>query len=303
VKALLVAECRQGRLADSFPELFGFASALGAEVSVLLVGNPDDLPQFDGPLYFADVREYGEYNPDVHKRLVLKAVEAEQPDMVVFMHSSYGWDLAPRVAAAMKAAQVSEVAAIEGDGFVVGCCNGKMRRTVRPLTFCFVLTLQPGAFSPMQPGGAPALCHIEAGRTSKVEFIRHEPPAAGGVDLTRADVIVSAGRGVGSREHIGLVRALAEALGGEVGASRPAVDAGWLEHSRQIGTTGQTVAPSLYVACGISGAIQHLAGMKGSGFVLAVNTDREAPIGEVADLLVVADLVKFLPELTSRLTS
>ena len=134
-----------------------------------------------------------------------------------------------------------------------------------------------------------------------MELLRYEQPEAGGPDLSRAEVIVSAGRGVGQREQMVLVRALAEALSGEVGASRPVVDAGWLEHSRQIGSTGQVVAPVLYVACGISGAVQHVAGMKGSGFVLAVNTDREAPIGEVADLLVVADLVQFLPALVSKL--
>lgn len=302
MNVLLVAECRDGRLADSTRELFGFASALGADPSVLLVGNTDDLPWFDGRLYFADVRSYGEYNPDVHKRLVLQAVEVGNPDLVVFMHSSYGWDLAPRVAAALRMAQVSEVIAIDGDGFVTGCCNGKMRRTVRPLSSCCVLTLQQGAFPALQLEGEPELRPIEADKSSMVEFAGCEPPMAG-IDLTRAEVIVSAGRGAGSREHVGLVRALADALGGEVGASRPVVDAGWLEHGRQIGTTGQTVAPALYVACGISGAIQHVAGMKESGFVLAVNTDRDAPIVEVADLLVVADLVRFLPALTGRLRS
>jgi electron transfer flavoprotein alpha subunit len=301
VKTLLVAECRQGRLADSSAELFGFARSLGAEVSVAYIGNPDDLPRFDGPLFFADVRDCGEYNPDVHKRLVLKAVEAGSPDVVVFMHSSWGWDLAPRVAAALKAAQVSEVTGVAGDGYVVDSCNGKMRRTVRPLTTPVILTLQPGAFPARQPGGEPEIHTLQAENASNVEFLGYEPPPASGVDLTRAEVIVSAGRGVGSREHVELVKALAEALGGEVGASRPAVDAGWLDHTRQIGTTGQTVSPALYVACGISGAVQHLAGMKGAGFVIAVNTDRDAPIGEVADLFVVADLKQFLPALTSKL--
>ncbi len=301
MKTLLVAECRQGRPADATAELFGFARTLGAEVSVAYIGNPDDLPRFDGLVYFADVRDSGEYDPDVHKRLLLQAVEAGRPDAVVFMHSSWGWDLAPRVAAALKAAQVTEVTGVVGEGYIVDSCNGKMRRTVRPLTTTVVLTLQPGAFPALQPGGAPEIHLLRAEHGSNVEFIRYEPPPADGVDLTRAEVIVSAGRGVGSREHVELVKALAEALGGEVGASRPAVDAGWLEHSRQVGTTGQTVSPALYVACGISGAVQHLAGMKGAAFVLAVNTDRDAPIGEVADLFVVADLRQFLPALTAKL--
>jgi electron transfer flavoprotein alpha subunit len=301
MKALLVAECRKGLLAGDYGELLGFARAVGASASMVFVGYADELPRFEGRLHFADAGEYGEYNPDVHKRLVLQAVEAERPDYVVFMHSSYGWDLAPRVAAAMRAAQVSEVAAIGDGGFVTGCCNGKMRRTVTPSTPCTILTLQPGAFPVEAAVGEPQLLHLETVKDASVELFRYEPPADGGIDLSRAEVVVSAGRGVGRREHVELVRALAEALAGEVGASRPVVDAGWLEHGRQVGSSGQSVSPALYVACGISGAIQHVAGMKGAGFVLAVNTDRDAPIGEVADLLVVADLAQFLPALLSKL--
>ena len=123
---------------------------------------------------------------------------------------------------------------------------------------------------------------------------RYEEAEAGGVDLSKSEVIVSAGRGVGKPENVAIIEDLAKALGGDYGASRPVVDSEWADHTRQVGTTGQTVSPKLYVACGISGAIQHLAGMKKSEFVVAINTDRDAPIGEVADVLVVADLKEFL---------
>ncbi len=123
----------------------------------------------------------------------------------------------------------------------------------------------------------------------------------GGVDLGKAEIIVSAGRGIGKPENVEIVADLAQKLGGEYGASRPVVDSEWVDHNRQVGTTGQTVSPKLYVACGISGAIQHLAGMKKSEFVVAINTDRDAPIGEVADVLVVADLKEFIPVLTEKL--
>ncbi len=119
--------------------------------------------------------------------------------------------------------------------------------------------------------------------------------------MSQSEIIVSGGRGIGKPENVAMIQGLAEALGGDFGASRPVVDAEWVEHNRQVGTTGQTVAPKLYVACGISGAIQHLAGMKKSEFVVAVNTDRDAPIGEVADVLVVADLKEFVPALTDKL--
>ena len=111
-------------------------------------------------------------------------------------------------------------------------------------------------------------------------FEGYEAAEKGGVDLTKAEVIVSAGRGIGKPDNVPIVAALAKALGGEYGASRPVVDSEWVEHDRQVGTTGQTVAPKLYVACGISGAIQHLAGMKKSEFVVAINTDKDAPIGD-----------------------
>lgn len=298
MKMLLVGEVRDGRVAAESAELFGFAARLGAEVSMVLAGDVGDLPAFDGRLYRADVASG--FDTAGHKRLVLAAVEREQPDAVVFLHSSYGWDLAPRVAFAMKATQVSGVVGLDDGGYVVESCNGKMRRTVRPLTSRAVLTILPGAFAATPMQGAPEVIAIDAEPDAAIEFLGCIQPERG-VDLTRASVIVSAGRGVGSTEQVELVRALAEALGGEVGASRPVVDAGWLERARQVGSSGQSVAPVLYVACGISGAIQHVAGMKGSGFVLAVNTDRDAPIASVADVLVMADVAEFLPALTAAI--
>jgi electron transfer flavoprotein alpha subunit len=144
---------------------------------------------------------------------------------------------------------------------------------------------------------------LAAAGEKRIDFLGYEQAESGGVDLSKASVIVSAGRGVGKPENVQMVADLAKALGGEYGASRPVVDSEWVEHNRQVGTTGQTVAPKLYVACGISGAVQHLAGMKKSEFVLAVNTDADAPIGEVADVLVVADLKQFVPALTEKLNA
>ena len=142
---------------------------------------------------------------------------------------------------------------------------------------------------------------LEPTGKSNLEFAGYEPAEIKEVDLGRAEVIVAAGRGVGKKENIDLITALAGALGGEVAATRPVVDAGWVERSRQVGATGQMVAPGLYIACGISGAIQHVAGMKQSGFIVAINRDRDAPIGEMADVLVVADVVQLLPALIERL--
>jgi electron transfer flavoprotein alpha subunit len=302
MKALLVGEYREGKLLDSTYELLGFAERLGVEAALFLVGSETQLPAYAGTLYLADVASCGEYNPDLHKHLIVAAVEQAQADCVVFLHSSYGWDLAPRVALALQAGQISEVIAIVDGGFEVGCCNAKMRRTVQPTTARTVLTIQAGAFTAAMPVGTPQVERQAAAATNvQFEFVGYEPAEAKDVDLSRAEVIVSAGRGVGKKENVPVIAALAKALGGELGASRPVVDAGWVDHSHQVGTTGQSVAPKLYIACGISGAIQHLAGMKKSEFIVAINKDKDAPINEVADVLIVADVLQFVPAFTARL--
>ncbi len=302
MKTLLVAEYRDGQLLNSTYELVAFAEQLGAESAMFLVGAESSLPAYNGTLYLADAGKYGEFNPAVHKQLLLDTIGKEQPDMVVFAHSSYGWDLAPRVSLAMNAAHVSEVVDIVDGVPVATVCNGKLRRDVKAKTGQMVLTLQGGAFGlEDEPSGNPTVVQVDTDTASQVEFCGYEEAEAGGVDLSKAEVIVSAGRGIGKPENLAIIEGLAKALKGEYGASRPVVDSEWVDHSRQVGTTGQTVSPKLYVACGISGAIQHLAGMKKSEFVVAINTDKDAPIGEVADVLIVADLKKFVPALTEKL--
>ena len=303
MKTLLVAEYRDGELLGSIYELIAFAQKLGADSAMFLVGSESGLPQYDGTLYLADSAKYNEFNPAVHKQLLLDVIAKEQPDMVVFSHSSYGWDLAPRIALAIKATQVSEVVDIVDGVPITPVCNGKLRREVKTKTSQTVLTLQVGAFGlGSDPVGSPTVVQIETDALPQLEFSGYEESEGGGVDLSRAEVIVSAGRGIGKPENLEIIQGLAKALKGEYGASRPVVDSEWADHSRQVGTTGQTVSPKLYVACGISGAIQHLAGMKKSEFVVAINTDKDAPIGEVADVLVVADLKQFVPALIERLT-
>ncbi len=302
MKALLAAEFRDGELLGSYQELIGFAGQLEADYAMFLVGSSNALPAFEGTLYLADAAQVGDYNPDVHKQLLLNAIEQEQPDYVVFSHSSYGWDLAPRVACNLQASQISEVVEIKDGAMVVPVCNGKLRREVTPNTPVTVVTLQAGAFGIAEPpAGSPEVKGITTDATGPISFTGYEEAEAGGVDLSKSEVIVSAGRGVGKPENVGIIEELANALGGDYGASRPVVDSEWVEHNRQVGTTGQTVSPKLYVACGISGAIQHLAGMKKSEFIVAVNTDKDAPISEVADVLVVADLKQFVPALTEKI--
>jgi electron transfer flavoprotein alpha subunit len=303
MKALLVGEYRENKLLEMTYELLAFADLLGAEKAMFLVGKEAQAPRFNGKLYLADAEQCGEYNPDLHKRLIQAVVEKEDPDYVVLLHSSYGWDLAPRLAAALRVAQVSEIVNVVDGKFELTLCNAKLRRAVRAASGKAVLTIQSGAFSSQTaPTGSPQIEKIEpAVETSGIEFVGYEAAEKKEVDLTRAEVIVSVGRGVGKKENVSLIANLAAALGGELGASRPVVDAGWVDHSRQVGTTGQTVSPKLYVACGISGAMQHLAGMKKSNFIVAINKDKEAPVAAVADVMVVADVLEFAPALINSL--
>ena len=304
MKTLLVAEYRDGKLLGTSSELINFAAKLGADSAMVLVGSETELPAYAGKLYLADIDKAGEFNPSVHKQLILDVIKKEQPSMIVLPHSSYGWDLAPRIALALKAAQISEVVEIKDDSLIVPSCNAKLRRQVKATTDISVVTLQGGAFTPSEePSGTPEVIKVEVATDGDVQFSGYEEAEAGGVDLSKAEIIVSAGRGIGKPENLEIIENLAKALKGEYGASRPVVDAEWADPSRQVGTTGQTVTPKLYVACGISGAIQHLAGMKKSEFVLAINTDKDAPIGEIADVLAVADLKQLVPILTEKLNA
>lgn len=222
--------------------------------------------------------------------------------MIVFSHSSYGWDLAPRIAYALEAAQVSEVVEVKDGQLVVPTCNAKLRRTIDCASAATVVTIQAGAFNLKEEVQAsPEVIKLSIAGQGRTVFKGYEEAAEGGVDLTKAEVIVSAGRGVGKKDNVEIIVKLAKALGGEYGASRPVVDSEWVPHDRQVGTTGQSVAPKVYMACGISGAVQHLAGMKKSDFVVAINTDKDAPIGDEADVLVVADLLEFVPVLTEKI--
>ncbi len=299
MKALLVCEQREGKILDTSYELVAFADRLGADKVLVLIGK--EAPKVDAKVYLADVDKLGEYNPDLHKQVVLEAIQKENPDYVVFVHSSYGWDLAPRVAASLKVGQVSEIVNIVDGKFELALCNAKLRRIVAPKGARAVLTIQAGAFNAVEQSGTAQVEAIDAAGSTKLQFVGYEPAEKKDVDLGRAEIIVSAGRGVGKKENVSIIAELAKAFGGELGASRPVVDAGWVAHSHQVGTTGQTVSPKLYVACGISGAIQHLAGMKKSDFIVAINKDKDAPISEAADVMVVADVLQLAPMLMEKL--
>jgi len=249
-----------------------------------------------------------QYTADGYTLALEQLIRAETPEFVVFPHSYRARDYVPRLAARFGQALIGDVTAIEeGPVFVRQLFQGKVNATMRSVGEgpCFV-SIQAGAFRAdavdARPGAGtaaiatftPALDAAQI-RTKPGEPFRD---AAQTVDLGSAQRIVGVGRGIKAAEKLALVEELAAALGAEIGASRPICDNGWLPMERQIGSSGQTVAPKLYVAVGISGAIQHLVGMKGSQCIVAINKDPDAPIFEVADYGIAGDLFEVVPALT-----
>ncbi len=256
------------------------------------------------------------YDPDVWTAAVEALVSEDEPAFVLAGHTSTGYDFLPRVAARTGRPLVPACIEWQRHGervvFTRPVFNAKMHMRVTPKGEgpCFV-TAAPGAFPPREPdeagsgppqdGGEPRLDAFDvdlSGLPVRSKRIGRESAAAGALDLGSADIIVAGGRGIREKEHFGLIDDLAEALGGAVGASRPVVDSGWRPRDYQIGSSGQTVSPRLYVAVGISGAVQHLVGMQSSRCIVAINKDADAPIFKVAHYGIVDDLFSVVPEIT-----
>jgi len=229
---------------------------------------------------------------------------AESYDYLLACATTAGKNVMPRVAALLDVAQISEISEIvSADSFVRPTYAGNAMVTVRSTDARKVITVRATAFDAAAPdGGSAAVETISgAGDQGLSRFERHELSVSVRPELTSADIVVSGGRGMQSGENFPLVEAVADRLGAAVGASRAAVDAGYVPNDYQVGQTGKVVAPNLYIAVGISGAIQHLAGMKDSKVIVAINKDEEAPIFQISDYGLVADLFKALPELAEEL--
>lgn len=320
-KVLVYAECKEGKLRRVAFEALGAARRLAGEdgeVHALLIRPGDALSETEallargaGTVHVASDPILGVYAPEVYLAVIRAAVDKVQPDTVLLGHTAAGRELAPRLAAAYDAGHVADVTAIEvaadgGASFTKPLYAGKSyeKRSFLPGGMRIV-TIRPNNME-----AAPVLDEGErSGTAAELSFavpklytaVRSVVRRSGGqIDLSEADIVVSGGRGVRSAEGFEPLRKLAELLGGAVGASRAACDAGYCDYALQIGQTGKTVTPQLYIACGISGAIQHLAGMSGSRIIVAVNKDPDAPIFDVADYGIVGDLFEIVPLLTAE---
>ncbi|HEX5066872.1 MAG TPA: electron transfer flavoprotein subunit alpha/FixB family protein [Myxococcota bacterium] len=314
---LIVAEIQGGKIREASYELASFAQkiagASGRSVASVVMGasvgaQAEELAKRGGgKVYAAENAALAQYNAESALVAIKAAVAASGADLVLLSNTPSGWDVAPRLAAALDAGFVSDCFQIDADGSGLvlkrRVFNGKLDATIRATGEKVVASVQPGATAPFtgQAAGSVEKLAVSidpAGQKSR--FVGIKQSEAKGVDLTKADIIVSGGRGVGDPAKFPeVIKPLADALGGAMGASRPVVDAGWLPHEYQVGSSGQVVSPKLYIACGISGAIQHLVGMKTSNYIIAINKDPDAPIFEVANLGVVGDLFEVVPALTA----
>jgi electron transfer flavoprotein alpha subunit len=310
---LVIVEHRDGKLNRACWETVAAAqqlsSASGSPVTVLVPGDSTAVAQ---ELAAAQVKEVvtlahaalERYTPDGYTAVLQSAIAALSPKYVVLPHTYQTRDFAPKLAARLDRALITDVTAIKSGAetaFVRPMFQGKLTADVVPQgPEPHFIAFQIGAFRADRAARGASAAPVRALDVNVDVAIRQKPEAPfqqarQAVDLSQAERIVSVGRGIKEQANIAIAERLAAALGAEIAASRPICDAGWLPMERQVGSSGQTVAPKLYVALGISGAIQHLVGMKGSSTVVAINKDPDAPIFEIADYGIVGDLFEIVP--------
>lgn len=313
MKALVLAEAREGALRNVSFEAIAAAKQLTDDVTAVVIGDhvqslAQELGEYGASrvLVVEDDR-LKHYTPDGYGQVLRQLIEQENPEMIVLGHTALGKDIAPKLAARLDAGLISDVVAIEGTGrdaeFIRPIYSGKAFEKVKFKDSVMFFTIRPNNIDALaRQAGASVSVETPAVELKDLAMIVKEVvrKATGKVDLAEAKVIVAGGRGVKSEDGFKPLEELAELLGGAVGASRGACDADYCDYALQIGQTGKVVTPDLYIACGISGAIQHLAGMSNAKVIVAINKDPEANIFSVADYGIVGDLFDVVPMLTEE---
>ena len=288
------------------------AADIGAKASAVVLGAPAlaaDIAQYElEKVISAENEKLNDYTPDAYADGLEKVIRATNPEYVIMSHTYLARDFGPKVAARFGKGLIGDCIRMNVEGskttFTRRIFLGKLDADVvadgEPPTF---VTFQSGAFRGDQAAKGSAAVETMQVEVGDVRMTPEAPfqEAKQAVDLSKADVIIAVGRGIKSKDNLALAEKLAEVLGGDLAASRPICDAEWLPIDRQIGSSGQTVAPKLYIAIGISGAIQHLVGMKNSQTIVAINKDPEAPIFDIADYGIVGDLFEAVPVLTEEI--
>jgi electron transfer flavoprotein alpha subunit len=316
---IVIAEHRRGELRDVTWEMLSkgrqLAESTSAELGVALLGkgmNPlaGALKSKVKRVLLIEDPRLEAFNPETYKKVLIQLITERKPFLTLIGHTAMGMDYAPRLAASLKMPLATDVIGIDAKDESVSLIRqlygGKVNAEV---SFTkkgpFMVTVRPGAFPVVEKeplaGEIVSLSSPLTDEGLARRFLEYVEAAAGEVDITQADILVSVGRGIKEVANIPIVKELADALGAPLACSRPVVDKKWLPKGCQVGTSGKTVKPKVYIAVGISGAFQHIAGMKGAGTIIAINKDPKAPIFSVAQYGIVGDLFKIVPVIKDKI--
>jgi len=308
---------KNGVLDDSALEFVNAAAKIeGSDLTAVLTGQGADLDTacteaaaIYNNVYKVDHADLAYPNAEVIRKALLGVLPADA--VVLFAHDTFGMDLSPGLSIKADSPFVADVVDIEGtDGDTLKIIRQEFGGAFSTHVNCdisagAILNIRPGAFAPDESKSAGGTVTDKSGDAgdlaAKRKFIEIVEAEMGDVDITKSEVLVSVGRGIEDEDNIEIATDLAEAMGADLSCSRPIVDAKWLEKARQVGTSGQTVKPKVYLAMGISGSFQHMGGIKGNPFIIAVNKNESAPIFQVADVGIVEDILDFIPELSDAI--
>ena len=315
---LVLAEHRQGSLRDISFEMLAvapkLAAAMGGEAVGLLIGSGMDdmaakVASYGVKVLVVDDPLFADFNADKYQKVLAALVDDLKPSVLMTGHTSQGVDFMPALAVEKKLPLVAEVVGLEFAGGTLKATrqlySGKVNATLafKPAD-TYLVTFREGAVEAPAPSSSGAVEKVDSPLKEDLayrKFVEYIEAEVGDVDITQSDILVSVGRGLKEDKNLPLIEELAKAIKADIAGSRAATDAGWIPHDRQVGTSGKAVKPKLYIAMGISGAFQHVAGMKGAKTVVAINKDPEAPIFAVADYAIVDDMFKIVPKLTEKL--
>jgi electron transfer flavoprotein alpha subunit len=314
----VLAEHRRGELREVSLEMLAAASAvapqLGGNITAILLGSgvnsfAEKLAGYSDKVLYVDDPLFAEYNSEKYQLALSGLIGRYQPELVMVAHTTQGVDMAPALAVELKMPFVADVAGLSFEGgklqpvrtYYQGKINADFSFKGKPP---YLITVRESSFSAGDPSKQGTVEKIDSPLKEDVQyrkFVEYIEAVVGDVDISQAEILVAIGRGLREEKNLPMIEDLAKSINAVIAGSRAAIDAGWLPHDRQVGTSGKNVKPKVYIAIGISGAFQHLAGMKAAKTIIAINKDPNAPIFTVADYAIVDDLFKVVPKLTEKL--
>ena len=311
MKSLVIIEHKNGVLHRMSREAISGAQKIGGDITALVIGEnaesvSSELSNFQiEKTVIVDHELVPSYNVDGYKEIIKQVVDSISPNIIITGHTYQARDFMPRVSAALDIPFIPDIVELENSIYIKQVLNSKLNASISSSSDRVLISFQSASYSEEDiiKGSSRSESFDVDLDSSSIKSKSDDPfqESASEVDLESAELIVSVGRGIEKEENKSIAFDLAKVIGAEVSASRPVVDAGWLPSSRQVGSSGSTISPKLYLSLGVSGAIQHVVGMKGSKNILAINKDPDAPIFEIADYAVVGDLLEIVPKLITAL--